>query len=61
MGKVSEERSDEFLPIPVRPSNAANPQGRVVGCPGGLLRGAGQAAPLGSPFGRKANYQPAHQ
>ena len=39
MGEVSEEQSDEFSPIPVRPSNAANPKGRVVGCPGGLLRG----------------------
>jgi len=56
MGEVSEELSDEFSPIPVRPSNAANPQGRVVGCPGGLLRGAGQAAPLGSPGRREASY-----
>ena len=39
---------------PARPSNAANPKGRVVGCPGGSLRGAGQAAPLGSPGRRKA-------
>jgi len=36
MGEVSEEQSDEFSPIPVRPSNAANPKGRVAGCPGGI-------------------------
>jgi len=28
---VSEARSAEFASAPVRPSNAANPQGRAVG------------------------------
>ena len=48
-------RSPRVLWLPDKSSNAANPQGRVVGCPGGLLRGAGQAAPLGSPGRRKSN------
>jgi len=58
---MSEERSDEFLSgrraLPDKSSNAANPQGRVVGCPGGLLRGAGQAAHLGSPEKAKQGRQ----
>ncbi len=36
---MSEERSDEFLSgrrgLPDKSSNAANPQGRVAGCPFG--------------------------
>jgi len=57
---VSEERSDEFSRgLPDKSSNAANPKGRVVGCPGGSPRGAGQAAPFGSPWRRKAGYQTA--
>ena len=46
---MSEARRAEFLGgrrgLPVSPSNAVNPKGRVVGCPGGSPRGAGQAAP----------------
>ena len=52
---VSEVRSAEFARAPGRSSNAANPQGRAAGCPGGLLRGDGQASPLGSPMGENGN------
>ena len=51
-------RSPRVLWLPDKSSNAANPQGRVVGCPGGLLRGAGQAAPLGSPGRRNQDDKP---
>ncbi len=52
MGEVSEEQSDEFSPIPVRPSNAANPKGRVAGCPGGLRGSNSQLhMPSGVPAG----------
>jgi len=37
MCAVSEVRSAEFARIPGRLSNAANPQGRAAGCPGGSL------------------------
>jgi len=55
MCAVSEVRSAEFAHVPGSLSNAANPKGRAAGCPGGSLRGHGQACHLGSPKGENGN------
>ncbi|HCB43951.1 MAG TPA: hypothetical protein DEP56_12725 [Pseudomonas sp.] len=54
------ECAPRFVPF-TRASNAVNPKGRVVGCPGGSLRGLGKQPTLARREGERLIVKQAHK